>query len=122
MPSANGCYGPHITADIDKNQVNLNDTVTVTGLVCPIEPNVSVRVDFTRPNYSYIDLYTTTNDKGEFTVTYKLDMIGYWNIFAINGHMCDRLYANVTDANNPQALGPTPGLLPAYKPNYSVIA
>ena len=122
MPSANGCYGPHITADIDKNQVNLNDTVTVTGLVCPIEPNVSVRVDFTRPNYSYIDLYTTTNDKGEFTVTHKLDMIGYWNIFAINGHMCDRLYANVTDANNPQALGPTPGILPAYKPNYSVIA
>lgn len=121
IQSANGCYGPHITANVDKNQVELNGIVTVTGMVCPVEPNVSVRVDFTRPNYSYIDQYTTTNEKGEFTIVQQLDMVGYWNIFAINGHMCDRLYANVTDPANPQASVPTPGPLPPYKPNYSVI-
>jgi ferredoxin-type protein NapH len=117
----NACYGPHITANIDKTQVNINDTVVVTGIICPVEPNVSVRVDFTRPDYSFIDLYTMTDEKGEFRVTQRLDMVGYWNIFPIKGHMCDRLFANVTDPTNPKAPVPTPVPLPPYKPNYSVI-
>ena len=115
------CYGPHITADIDRNEVYINETVTVTGQICPAEPNVTVRVTFTRPDYTWIDRFVETDpETGEFTVTQTLDMVGYWNIFPIRGHICDRLYANVTDPADPLAPLPTP-TLPAYKPNISLV-
>src|SRR3972149_7984031 len=49
------CYGPHITANISANQVNIGETVTVKGIVCPTGPNVTVRVTFTKPDYTWID-------------------------------------------------------------------
>ena len=119
---ASGCYGPHITAQVDKSTAELNGVITVTGMVCPAENNKSVRIDFTRPDYTYIDRWTTTDENGNFSMTQQLDMVGYWNIFAIDGHMCDRLHTIVTDPANPHAPLPTPVPLPPYKPNYSVIA
>lgn len=121
VPFADGCYGPHITAEVDKKELQVNQNVTVTGMICPLEANKSVRVDFTRPDYTYIDVYTTTDENGNFSVTQTLDMIGYWNIFAIDGHMCDRLHAIVSDSANPQATTPSMIPLPPYKPNYYVI-
>ncbi len=118
---ANGCYGPHITGLIDKTEIDLNGTITVTGFVCPTEYNKSVRIDFTRPDYTYIDVWTTTDENGNFTYTQKLDMVGYWNVFVIDGHMCDRLHTQVSDPANPDAPLPTPIPLPPYKPNWSVI-
>ncbi len=116
------CYSPHITANISKTEVNINETVTVTGHICPPEPNVTVRVIFTRPDYSWVEHYILTDAQtGEFTVTQSLDMIGYWNIFPVYGHMSDRLYANVTDPANPQAPLPIPELKP-YRPNVPLIA
>lgn len=116
------CYSPHITANISKTEVNINETVTVTGQICPPEPNVTVRVIFTRPDYSWVEHYILTDAQtGEFTVTQSLDMIGYWNIFPVYGHMSDRLYANVTDPANPQAPLPIPELKP-YRPNVPLIA
>ncbi len=115
------CYGPHITANISKTDVYINESVTVTGEICPVEPNVTVRVTFTRPDYTWIDQYVIADpETGEFTVTQTLDMVGYWNIFPIHGHLCDRLYANVTDPADPLAPLPTPALWP-YKPNVSLI-
>ena len=55
------CYGPHITANISKTEVNLNDTVTIAGEICPPEPNVTVRVTFTRPDYTWIDQFVTAD-------------------------------------------------------------
>ncbi len=118
---ASGCYGPHITAEVDKATVELNGVVTVTGMVCPAEYNKTVRIDFTRPDYTYLDLWTTTDENGNFSITQQLDMVGYWNVFAINGHICDRLYANVTDPNNPLAKVPVVPPLPPFKTNYYVI-
>jgi ferredoxin-type protein NapH len=115
------CYGPHITADIDKKEVYINETVTVTGQVCPPAENLTIRVTFTRPDYTWIDDWVLTdNVTGEFSVTQKLDMVGYWNIFPIYGHLCDRLYANVTDPADPLAPLPTPEL-PPYKPNVPLV-
>ncbi len=115
------CYGPQIIADIDKTEVYINETVTVTGQICPAEPNVTIRVTFTRPDYTWIDRWVETDpETGEFSVTQELDMVGYWNIFPIRGHICDRLYANVTDPNDPLAPLPMPEL-PAYKPNISLV-
>ncbi len=119
---ANACYGPHIMGEIDKTEVDLNDTITVNGWVCPPEYNKSVRIDFTRPDYTYIDIWLTTDENGNFSYTQKLDMIGYWNVFVIDGHMCDRLHAIVSDPTDPAAPVPTPIPLPPYRPNYSVIA
>ena len=118
------CYGPSICANISKTQVNVGESVTVTGHISPPADNVTVRVTFTRPDYNWIDQFVVTdNVTGEFTVTQKLDMAGFWNIFPINGHISDRLYANVTDPNaDPLAPAPTPKPLPAFKPNYTVIA
>jgi ferredoxin len=107
--------------EIDKTEVDLNETITVIGWVCPPEFNKSVRIDFTRPDYTYIDIWTTTDENGNFTYTQQLDMIGYWNVFVIDGHMCDRLHAIVNDPSQPDAPVPTPIPLPPYRPNYSVI-
>jgi hypothetical protein len=66
--------------------------------VCPPAENKTVRIAFTRPDYSFIELYPLTDPvTGNFSATLKLDMAGYWNIFAIDGHICDRLFAKVTD-------------------------
>ncbi len=120
---ANSCYGPHITADIDRTKVYLNEYVTLTGQVCPAEENKYVRFAFTRPDYTYIEQYVLSDPvTGNFTVTQQLDMAGYWNIFAIDGHICDRLFAEVTDPANPNAPSPTPSVPLNYKPNFSVIA
>jgi NAD-dependent dihydropyrimidine dehydrogenase PreA subunit len=119
---ASGCYGPHITAQISSNQINVNDNVTITGEICPADPNVTIRVTFTRPDYTWIDQYAITDDEGKFSVTQKLEKPGYWNIFPIYGHICDRLYANVTDPNaDPTAPIPTVEL-PPYKPNYLLVS
>lgn len=121
LHAVNGCYGPHITAEISKTKAYLNEEVTITGKICPPEPNATVRITFTRPDYTWIDRYVTADpETGEFTVTQKLDMIGYWNIFAIYGHLCDRLYVNVTDPENPLAPLPMP-TLPPYRPNIPLI-
>ena len=123
VDSARACYGPHITADIDRTQVNLNETVTCTGKVCPAAENKTVRFAFTRPDYTYIEQYVLSDPvTGNFTVTQQLDMVGYWNIFAIDGHICDRLFAEVTDLANPDTPLPSPSVPLNYRPNYSIIA
>lgn len=116
------CYGPCISADIDKTKADINDTVTVTGQVCPPAENMTVRVVFTRPDYTFKEQYVLTDPKtGNFTVSQKLDMVGYWNIFAINGAICDRLFSQVTDPSNPNAPSPTPSVPLNYKTDYTVI-
>jgi ferredoxin-type protein NapH len=118
---ADSCYGPCVTASIDKTAVNLNESVTITGQVCPPQENLTVRVAFTRPDYSYIEQNVLSDpETGNFTVTQKLDMPGYWNIFAVNGALSDRLFAQVTDPGNPQATPPPPTIPLVYKPNYIV--
>ena len=103
------CYGPCITADIDKTKIDINGTVTVTGQVCPAGQNVTVRVIFARPNYTYIVRDVTADPKtGNFSVTQQLDMIGYWNIFPRIDAMLDRLFVVVSDPSNPNAPEPTP--------------
>ena len=120
---ANSCYGPHITSEIDRTQININETVTVTGQVCPPEENKTVRVVFTRPDYSWVEQFTLADPvTGNFSVTQKLDMAGYWNIFPINGHISDRLFAEVSDPSNPDAPLPSSSIPLNYRPNYSVIA
>ena len=47
-------------------------------------------------------------------------MAGYWNIFAVNGAICDRLFAQVTDPTNPQATPPSPKVTATFKQNYTV--
>lgn len=117
------CYGPEIVANISKTQVNLGESVTVTGKICPPQQNFTIRVTFTRPDYTWIDNWVLTdNVTGDFSATQTLDMAGFWNIFPIYGHLSDRLYANVTDTANPLAPLPTVRPLPPFKTNYNVVA
>ena len=119
---AGSCYGPCIIAEVDKSQVNINDTVTITGQVCPPGENITVRVIFTRPDYTYIQLQTMADPKtGNFSFTQKLDMIGYWNIFALNGAIVDRMVVVVVDPANPNAPEPTPTTPLTANLNYSLL-
>jgi polyferredoxin len=118
----NGCYGPCVNANINKTQIDINQTVTVTGQICPVGENKTVRVVFTRPNFSYIEQDIIADPKtGNFSVTQKLDMAGYWNIFAINGVLCDRLFCQVTDPTNPNATVPPSAIQLKYHPNWRVL-
>ncbi|MCW4044224.1 MAG: 4Fe-4S binding protein [Candidatus Bathyarchaeota archaeon] len=120
VQQATGCYGPHITGEINKTEFTLNENATVTGEICPAEANITVRITFTRPDYTWIDHIVQTDSQGRFNVTQKLDMVGYWNIFPIYGHICDRLHATVVDPAEPSASSPMVKL-PPYKPNFSLI-
>jgi Pyruvate/2-oxoacid:ferredoxin oxidoreductase delta subunit len=119
---ANSCYGPCVIANISSTQIYINQTVTVTGQICPPGPDKWVRVVFTRPNFSYIERDVLADPTtGNFTVTQKLDTSGYWNIFAINGVICDRLFAQVTDPSNPNPTLPPSAIPLVYHPNWIVI-
>jgi ferredoxin-type protein NapH len=119
---ASSCYGPCITAKIDKTQVNINGTVTITGQVCPPGQNITVEVIFTRPDYTFIQQYMIADPKtGNFSITQTLDMIGYWNIFSLNGAILDRLFVVVTDPTNPNAPEPTPTVPLKVNTNYSLL-
>jgi ferredoxin len=117
------CYGPCIIANISQTEVNLGEFVIVSGQICPPTNNITVRVTFTRPDYTWIDQYVIADAQtGTFNVTQALDMPGFWNIFPIYGHISDRLWANVTDPTNPNAPEPTPlHALPAFKTNWNVV-
>ena len=119
---ADSCFGPCITSDIDRTHLYINETVTITGQVCPPEENKTVRVAFTRPDYTYIDRVVLTDpETGNFSVTQKLDMIGYWNIFPIDGHISDRLFAEVTDPANPDAPSNPKYTVKLTNPVYNVV-
>ena len=78
--------------------------------------------DFPAPDYSYIEHYVPTDPKtGNFTWTQQLDMVGYWNIWTINGAVFDRLDAQVTNPANPQQTPPHPVRPIGYRPEWSVI-
>lgn len=118
------CYGPHITASISATEININESVTVTGKVClglEEESNLTVRVTFVRPDYSWIDqLVEADNETGEFMVTQKLDMAGYWNVFPILGHINDRLGVTVIDPSADPS-NPPPVVGSPFKPNLLVL-
>ena len=120
---ANGCYGPCVTSNIDKTHIDINQTVTVTGQICPPGANKTIRVVFTRPDFSYIEQPSVVTDPktGNFSVTQRLDMAGYWNIFAINGVLSDRLFCQVTDPANPNPTAPPSAIQLRYRPNYVVL-
>jgi len=40
------CYGPHITADIDRNEVYINDIVTIIRQICPAEARAKKGIFF----------------------------------------------------------------------------
>lgn len=110
-----GCYGPHITADVSRKEVNIYENVTLTGRICEDvnEPNVTIIVTFVKPDLTWID-HTIIPDKitGEFQISQQLDMVGFWNIFPKLGHMNDRLGVTVIDPVEPEKQGPivsTPG-------------
>jgi ferredoxin-type protein NapH len=92
------CYGPHMTANVSKTQVNINETIFVNGAICPPKTNATVIVTFVRPDYSYVNVKTLADEiRGEFNVSFQVDMAGLWNIFPIENHITDRLFVNVTD-------------------------
>ena len=92
------CYGPHINAEVSQTQVNLGETIVVSGQICSnlTGTNVTVAVTFIRPDFSWME-YTILTDEvtGEFQVSQEMDMPGYWNIIPKLEHMSDRLGVTV---------------------------
>ncbi|MGD0644855.1 MAG: 4Fe-4S binding protein [Candidatus Bathyarchaeia archaeon] len=118
---ANACSGPNVIASVSPTQININESVTVTGQVYPFNPNATVRVTFVRPNLSWVDTYATVdNTTGKFTDTLKLDAYGFWTIYAIHDAMNDRLFVDVVSPPNssPQ---PTPIVNNPAEPSVLVV-
>ena len=83
---------------------------------------MTARVVFTRPDYSYIEVYVQPDPiTGNLTVSQKLDMVGFWNIFVINGALADRLFATVTDPAHPNAPTPIPTTTTPFKTDWTVV-
>jgi ferredoxin len=119
------CYGPHITATISATEINIHENVTVNGVVClgtEEDPtNLTVRVTFIRPDYSWIDnMVEADSETGEFTATQQLDMAGYWNVFPILGHINDRLGVTVIDPDYDPS-NPPPVVGSPFLPNFVLI-
>jgi len=92
------CFGPEMIANVDKTAIEINQTVTITGKIHPIEKNASVRICAIRPNYSWIEDYVPTDPQtGEFNYTMALDMVGFWNLCVSNIHISDRMFVEVSD-------------------------
>jgi ferredoxin-type protein NapH len=95
------CYGPHMIANVSKTQTVINETITVTGTICPPKSNATIIVTFVRPDYSYINLKTLAdNQTGKFSVNLQLDMAGLWNIFPMENHITDRLFVAVINPSD----------------------
>ncbi len=100
---ANACTGPSVIANVTPAQVNINESVTVTGHIFPVNQNASVRVTFVRANLSYVDMYTKPDSTGNFNVTFKLDAYGTWTIYVIHDQRMtinDRLTVKVITPPN----------------------
>ncbi len=48
-------------------------------------------------------------------------MVGYWNIFVINGALADRLFATVSDPQHPNAPTPIPTVKTPFKTDWTVV-
>ncbi len=81
---ANACSGPSVIANVSPTQININQSVTVTGLIYPFQQNASVLVTFVRPDSSWVNCYTTVNATGQFNVTLTLNEYGFWSIYTIH--------------------------------------
>jgi len=117
---ANACSGPSVIANVSRTQININQSVTVTGLIYPFQQNASVLVTFVRPDSSWVNCYTTVNATGQFNVTLTLDEYGFWSIYAIHDAIDSRLSVQVLSPPNSTSppipiwsplVTPTPSLL-----------
>jgi ferredoxin len=99
------CFGPEIISYVDKNVVEINQTVIITGIISPPRENASVRICCIRPDYSWIEMYVPSDPQtGAFGPTeVVLDMKGYWNLCASNSHISDRMFVEVNDSTGTAA-------------------
>ena len=101
------CFGPDIIAYVDKTAVEINQTITITGIISPPRANAAIRICSVRPDYSWIETYVPADpETGEFgPVEVVMDMKGYWNLCASNIHISDRMFVEVSD---PTGTAPEP--------------
>jgi len=75
-----------ISCNVSRETITIGGNITVTGIVYPAVENVSVILVFTMPNESTIEHYAYTNSNGTFTVSFKPDKTGFWQVQAkLNG-------------------------------------
>jgi len=75
-----------IICNVSRETITIGENITVTGIVYPVMENASVILLFTMPNGSTIELYTYTSSNGTFTISFKPDETGFWQVRAkLNG-------------------------------------
>jgi outer membrane protein assembly factor BamB len=88
-----------VLASLSKSQVDkdLSESVTVSGNLSPIYAPVPVKVTFTKPDGTTIDVSATTTSEGDFGVSYTPDAIGDWTVTAWWEGDEDRTFAFTED-------------------------
>ncbi len=68
-----------ITAGSNKLQVLTNESLVISGQLTPGIPNAQITVALTTPDSSSIDLSTSTDQKGFFSMAYSPSTAGDWS-------------------------------------------
>jgi hypothetical protein len=88
-----------VMASMSKSQVDkdLSESVTVSGNVSPIYASIPVKVTFTKPDGTTVDVAATTDATGDFEVSYTPDVVGDWTATAWWDGDEDRTFAFTED-------------------------
>jgi len=110
-----------LTATTAKTSINKDETITVTGQITPGLPNVQVTISFTQPDQESVDVPTTTNLYGAFSVSHTPNISGDWAITAWYEGKAYPCYTYTASASSPNTItvkdttntSPTPTIQPS---------
>jgi hypothetical protein len=71
-----------ISCDVSSKSVVLGSSIFVSGTISPAAPNVSVTLNYTRPDSTTFSHTETTGSDGSYNETYAPDVTGNWKVMA----------------------------------------
>jgi outer membrane protein assembly factor BamB len=72
----------NLTVNLAKTNISLGDFVTGSGQLVPGMTNVTIDVNFIRPDGTMDYVQTATADRGVFNFSYALNVAGNWTVIA----------------------------------------
>jgi hypothetical protein len=73
---------PSLGISLDKTQITIGASVTVTGRISPTLIGIPVKVHFVKPNNEVVDIQVLTDANGTYHTSYKPDVTGEWKVVA----------------------------------------
>lgn len=71
-----------ITLSLDRTSVNIDEPITVSGLISPPHPGVDVTITLTRPDGRTETKVVRTDSQSHYSASYSPDQAGSWSVVA----------------------------------------